>query len=187
MEVLTKEEAELRSKEIVTKIMNGSIFIHPTDTIYGLGCNALDAGAVKKLRMLKERPKEPLSIWVPSLKWVKDNCDTSKAEEWLNKLPGPYTLILRLKNKSAIAKNVAPDLDAVGVRYPNHWFKAVVEKAGVPIITTSANKTGQIFMTSLSDLDPEIKVKVEFMINEGEKKARPSKIVDLVKGGMKER
>ena len=75
----------------------------------------------------------------------------------------------------------------MGVRIPDHWFSQVVEALGFPIITTSANKTGQPFMTSLENLDSEMKMKVDFIIYEGEKKARPSKIIDLVKGNIKER
>ena len=187
MEVLTKTEAELRIKEIVKRIKAGIIFIHPTDTIYGLGCNALDQKAVKKLRELKARPHEPLSIWVPSVNWIKKNCDTKKAKEWLDKLPGPYTIIIPLKNKTTVAKNVAPGLKAIGVRYPEHWFGKIVQKLRIPIITTSANKAGQPFMTSLGNLDPEIAAGVEFMIDEGEKKARPSKLINLIKDEIKER
>ena len=187
MEVMTKTEVELRVNEIVDKIRTGIIFIHPTDTIYGLGCHALDKDAIEKIRQLKERLTEPFSVWVPSLDWVKKNCNTKNAKEWLNKLPGPYTIILPLKDKNAVAENVAPGLKAIGVRYPDHWFSEIVKELGSPIITTSANKVGKPFMTSLEDLDPEIKSGVEFMINEGEKKARPSKIINLVKGSVEER
>ena len=51
MEVLTETELRMRFDEIVDKIKNGAVFIHPTDTIYGLGCNALDEKAVEKTEM----------------------------------------------------------------------------------------------------------------------------------------
>ena len=188
MEILTKTESQIKNTEIIEKIKSGAIFIHPTDTIYGLGCSALNKKAVAKIRELKERNETPFSVWVPSLKWIKENCVINKeAKEWLSQLPCPYTLILPLKNKKAIADNVAPRLNAIGVRYPEHWFGKTIEKAGVPLVTTSANKVGKPFMTSIKDLDPEIKVGVEFMIDEGEKKARPSKLINLVDGEVKER
>lgn len=188
MEILTLSEVRLRLEEICTKIKAGNIFIHPTDTIYGLGCNALNMKAVQKIRELKQRPETPFSIWVPSLEWVHQNCLINKeAEQWLQQLPGPYTLILKLKNKKAIAENVNSGLPAIGIRYPDHWFRKVVEKIGVPIITTSANKAGQKFMTAVEDLDPEILPYVEFMISEGEKKGHASKIIDLTTGKIKER
>ena len=117
---------------------------------------------------------------VPSKQWIKDNCEVpAKAKEWLDKLPGPYTLILKLKNKKAVCSQVNNDEENVGIRMPNHWIKEVAERLGTPIVTTSANITGRDFMTSLDDLDDEIANNVDFILYEGEKKARPSQIVDL--------
>ena len=72
-------------------------------------------------------------------------------------------------------------MDSLGVRIPAHWFSQVVKDLDFPIVTTSVNKSGQEFMISLESLDPEIKKNVSFIIYEGEKKVRPSKIVDLTK------
>ena len=188
MEVLTKAELQVRFDEIAERIKKGAVFIHPTDTIYGLSCNALDEKAVAKIRQLKQRQDNPFSVWAPSIEWIKKNCVTDKnSEEWLNKLPGPYTLILKLKNKSAIAKNVNLGQETLGVRIPEHWFSKAVSKLGFPIVTTSANQQGKPFMTKLENLDSEIEVGVEFIIYEGEKSGQPSKLIDLVKGTEKER
>lgn len=194
MEILTKTELSKRFDEIVNKIKNGAIFIHPTDTIYGIGCNALDNTAVRKVRALKHQFHQPFSIWIPSLAWVEEHCEvTAEARKWLLQLPGPYTLILKLRANGALAEAVtlhskpSKHSNYIGLRYPNHWFRKVVEKAEIPIITTSANKTSQPFMTRLEDLDAEIAGDVEFMIYEGEKKARPSKIINVVEGTVKER
>ena len=73
------------------------------------------------------------------------------------------------------------------MRIPEHWFSNVVEALRFPIITTSVNKAGQQFMTCLENLDQEMKGKINFIVYEGEKKARPSKIVNLVEGKVKER
>ena len=182
MEVLTQDALRLRREEFSEKIKAGCLFIHPTDTIYGIGCNALDAKAVAKIRELKGRPTSPLSIWVPQKLWIKKNCSLSKeAKEWLAKLPGPYTLILALKNVKAVAKEVIPTTHNLGVRLPNHWFSSFVETLGIPIITTSANKGGEPFMTRLESLDPDIERACEFMVYEGVKEARHSTIVNLEK------
>ena len=188
MKFLTKTELRLRFDEICKKIEDGAVFIHPTDTIYGLGCNAQNKKAVKKIRQLKERFDKPFSIWTPSIDWIKDNCRINKnAEWWLEQLPGPYTFILKKKNADIIAENVTLKLNSIGVRYPDHWFSNIVKEINIPTITTSANKAGQPFMTCLDDLDPEIKKGTDFIIYEGEKKARPSKIINLVKEEVKER
>ena len=188
MKIITKAEVQLKFEELFHKVKEGQVFIHPTDTIYGISCNATNKESVQKVRELKERPESPFSVWAPSIKWIEKNCVIDKeAQKWLKELPGPYTLILKLKKKDAVAKNVIPKRDCLGVRIPNHWFSQIVEALGFPIITTSANKAGQPFMTSLDNLNSEMKMKVDFIVYEGEKKARPSKIIDLVKGDVKER
>lgn len=188
MEILTKTEVQMRLDEIMSKIKSGALFIHPTDTIYGLGCNALDEKAVAKIRKIKERQDTPFSIWVPSLSWIEKNCVLNKeAKEALTKLPGAYTIILPLKEKKAVAKQVHPQTEAIGIRFPDHWFSLVVEKLAFPIVTTSANRFGQPFMTSLDNLDEEIKINVDFAVYEGEKKSHPSKIIDVTTGKVKER
>jgi len=185
MHTISKDEFKVEKEIFFTKIKEGSLFIHPTDTIYGIGCDATNHKAVYKVREAKQRYSSPFSVIAPSKDWIRDNCEVDdKAEEWLGKLPGPYTLILKLKNKSAIAPNVNMDMDTIGVRIPDHWFSDMVSAIGVPTITTSANVTQQNFMTSEEDLDPSIVSRMEFMIYEGDKKGRPSKLVDLTKEEM---
>ena len=86
-----------------------------------------------------------------------------------------------------VARNVAPGKETLGVRLPDHWFTNVVNDVGVPLVTTSVNKAGERFMTDKDNLDSDIEKGVSFLIYEGEKKARPSKVIDLVKGEVKER
>lgn len=183
MQTLSKEELQLRMLEIGSKIKEGKLFIHPTDTIYGIGCDASNPEAVEKVREIKKRPKNSaMSIIAPSKNWIQENCEiTKEAQEWFTKLPGPYTLILKLKNKKIIADNVAPGMDSVGVRMPDHWISNFVEGIGAPIITTSANVSGKSFMTSMADLDNDLKGGIEFAIYEGEKKGKPSILVNLSK------
>ena len=181
MEVLTATELKLRKPEILGKIRSGAVFIHPTDTIYGLGCNALNQKAVEKIRQLKNRATGPFSIWVPNKEWIVKHCVVDKkVQVWLDKLPGPYTLIVRLKDKKALASNISAGVDTIGLRLPDHWFSKIVKELDFPIVTTSANKSGEPFMTSLEDLDPNIEKGVEFMMYEGPKEAKPSKIINPV-------
>jgi tRNA threonylcarbamoyl adenosine modification protein (Sua5/YciO/YrdC/YwlC family) len=177
MRILTKEEFIYNLELFSKKVIEGAIFIYPTDTIYGIGCSALNEESVKKIREIKNRPNNPFSVIAPSKEWIKNNCDVDN----LDILPGPYTLIAKLKN-SVVVKEVNLGQETLGVRIPDHWISNVVTKLKIPIVTTSVNKAGEQFMTSLEDLDEEIKGKVDFLIYEGKKKARPSKIIDLTKG-----
>ena len=97
----------------------------------------------------------------------------------IDKLPGPYTLILRLKNKSAVAAAVNLGSETLGIRIPKHWISEAVAELGFPVVSTSANLTGEPYMTSTEDLDDSIRQKVDFIIYEGEKQGKPSTIVKL--------
>lgn len=178
----TKAEFQMKLDSILDDISKGKIFIHPTDTIYGLGCDATNSDAVKKVRDIKERNTLPFSVIAPNKTWIRENCVVDeKVIEWLKKLPGPYTLILKLKNKNAIAKEVNNNMDTVGVRIINHWFHEAAKELNRPIISTSANRIGSDFMTSIDNLDISIKSKINFIIYEGEKSGKPSTIVNLTK------
>ncbi len=183
MEILTDLEFKHDMEKYCFIIKKGSpVFIHPTDTIYGIGCNAEDDKAVQRVRQIKERYYRPFSVIAPSKDWILQNCEVKNEDhEYINRLPGPYTLVLNLKNKKCISPLVNNDSDTIGVRIPEHWFSTCAAALGKPLITTSANKMGENFMTSIEDLDSQIKSKVDFIVYEGEKSCRPSKVFDLTK------
>jgi L-threonylcarbamoyladenylate synthase len=182
MIVINFDEYNLNRKTILKEV-SSSIFVYPTDTVYGIGCNAMYDKLVSKIRKLKNS-NQPFSVIVPNKEWIYANCVvTEEAEEWIRKLPGPYTLILKLKNIKAVAKNVHNcDMNGdvtLGVRMPNHWFLAISYNLKIPIVTTSANVSGQNFMTSLEDLDSTIRNGVDYVFYEGPKHGTPSTIVHL--------
>ena len=180
MRVLNSDELKIEKDAIIEHIIDGAVFIYPTDTIYGIGCNAQISKSVKKIRQLKGRAANPFSVIAPSIDWIKENClIAEEAEEWLDKLPGPYTLILKLKNQKCVAKEVNPGLSTLGVRIPSHWISKIIAEAEVPVVTTSVNRSNEDYMTSLEDLDPAIKKGIDFIIYEGSKEGKPSKIVNL--------
>ena len=183
MTTVNKDEYHVNKHRILSQIHDGAVFIHPTDTIYGIGCDATNEEAVAKVRDAKERKDLPFNIIAPSRTWVREHCEVDQeAEEWLAKLPGPYTIILKLKNPNAVAKNINPNNDGtIGIRRPDHWISDITNDLDKPIVTTSANITGKSFMTSIDNLDANIKKKMNFIIYEGEKNGRPSTIVDLAR------
>lgn len=179
MKAYTEDEFHASEDELLKNIRDGAIYVHPTDTIYGIGCDATNPDAVKKVRDAKQQHEQPFSIIAPSKQWIRDHCELSnEAEKWLEKLPGPYTLILPLK-KNSIAPEVANGKNTLGVRMPDHWIQDLALALNRPLVTTSANLHGKAFMTSLEDLDPELEHKLDFAINEGPKHGKPSTIVDL--------
>ena len=182
MEVVSKEEVLMNREKFIEMVRDGAIFIHPTDTIYGIGCVAVKGKTVQRVREAKKRDIMPFSIIVPNTEWIYKNCIVPKfAEEWINKLPGPYTLIFKIKNRESFAKEVNNGWETIGVRIPKHWFADFVRELGAPVITTSANISGEEFMTSMDNLNSEVKNKMDFIIYEGEKEGTPSTIVNLSK------
>jgi len=173
---LNKQEAEQNKQAIIDDIKEGKVFIYPTDTIYGLGCDATNEEAVKRIRDLKQSYDQAFSIIPPSKQWILDNCKMNPTiQEWINKLPGPYTLILSLITDTGVAESLLQGRKTLGIRIPAHWFTEIAQESGVPVVTTSVNIHGQPFITDLSNQD----LAVDFTINEGPKSGKPSTVVDL--------
>ena len=181
--LLDKDSVLKNEKTMIEFIKQGFIFVYPTDTIYGIGCNATDSVSVSRLRSLKQIDERPLSIIAPSKKWIFDNFVVSKdAKEWLDKLPDKYTFIMNPifnLTTNLVLKNVNPSGESIGVRIPDNWFTDLISKAGVPFITTSANISSEKNMTNKDDLNPIIKDGVDFIVYDGELSNNPSVIVDL--------
>ena len=86
MEILTKD-AFLQDKDKALELIRSAILVYPTDTIYGIGCNAQDPELVNKIRDAKKRPDTPFSVIAPSKEWIVDNLIVpASAVEWLDKL-----------------------------------------------------------------------------------------------------
>ncbi len=161
--------------DFVDDIKHGAVFIYPTDTIYGLGCDATNAESVAMIKGLKYQDKDkPMSVIAPSVDWIKEHCVVD--DELLEKyLPGPFTLILKKKDVDFM-KDVSEN-DSLGVRIPDCEFTELVEKAGVPFITTSVNFAGEPFAVKISDIDSKIIDAVDIVIGVGELDGRPSTLV----------
>jgi len=165
----------IKMKSLIKLIKSGKIFIYPTDTIYGLGCNALNKKAVEKIKKIKKRDKnKPLSVIAPSKSWIYKNLKSSK--KLVNKyLPGKYTLILEKKNKRFL--NHVSSTKYLGVRIPNHNFFKIIQKSKVPFITTSVNLSGEKPITEIKEIKEEILKNVDVIIDAGKIYGKPSTII----------
>ncbi|MGL1894602.1 MAG: L-threonylcarbamoyladenylate synthase [Spirochaetaceae bacterium] len=151
-------------------IKNGGLVIFPTETVYGLGANALDENAVKNIFLVKERPTyDPLIVHIDSID--KISMVVSDFPEVAQKLaakfwPGPLTMILP-KNDN-IPYLVTSNLETVGIRIPNHPVALeFLKQSGLPIAGPSANKFGYISPTQSSHLEP-LKDGVDYILEGGE-------------------
>jgi len=162
-------------------ISAGGIVIYPTDTLYGMGCDATNAEAVKKLRALKRRDSaKPLSILVSDFAMLARHCKlTAEQGKILQELlPGPYTFILPLKERLPVSGALE-----VGVRVPEHSFmRAVAKSLGIPIVATSANLSGEKDACWLSGVAREILEGAALAIDGGKcKYSQASTVIDLVR------
>lgn len=154
-------------------IRNGEIIIFPTETVYGIGANALDANAVGKIFVAKGRPSDnPLIVHLADRNKIQEIAqDITEVEQELidNFMPGPFTLIL--KRKPIIPDIVTAGLDTVAVRIPENIIaKGIITYSGVPIAAPSANISGKPSGTKIEDIRKELEGKVSAIVDGGETK-----------------
>jgi len=165
---------KINEEEILNEITKGRIFIYPTDTIYGIGCDAENKDSVEKIKQIKQRDRtKPLSIIAPSIKWIEENLIIDID---LNKyLPGCYTIILKKKNPDFL-KHIS-NTDSIGIRIPNNGFTKIIQSSGTPFITTSVNLSGESAIESIKEIPKEIKNKIDIIIDAGKLVGRPSTLI----------
>ena len=121
-------------------LRRGGLLVYPTDTLWGLGCSALDGAAVARLLRLKKRSSNGLSVMIgsPDELWAlgeRSPVAEALAARWL---PGPLTLVLPAA--CALPTGVGRD-GTIGLRVPDHPVALALAR-GLPIVTTSANRHG---------------------------------------------
>ena len=179
MEVISMLEALERSEEVKAVLEADGVIVFPTDTIYGVGSSAFSEKGLGVVRSLKERWGKPFSIIAPSKDWIRERFDLGRHEDWLGKLPGPFTLVF--EPREPFSRQLSSS-GAVGVRIPDHPIAALVEKMGVPLVATSVNRSGFDPLSSLDQLREssyERFSKVAFAIDDGVKSGPASTVVDL--------
>lgn len=184
MEILTKTQI-LENKEFYIKeILNGKIFIYPTDTIYGIGCNATLDKPIQKINQIKNRKNKASLIIAPTIDWIQKHTyiTIEQVREITKKFKTQHSIILKLKNKEIISPHTNQNLKTIGIRHPNHWFTELITETNLPFTTTSVNLAGEESATSINKINPEISSQVDYIIeddNSMTKKA--STIIDLTK------
>lgn len=173
-----------RLKEPAKIIRNGGIVIFPTETVYGIGTNGLNEKAIKKLYEVKQRPLDkPISLLVSNIEMVnKIAKNISKLEYKIMEtfFPGPLTIIL--EKRDIVPNILTANTNTVGIRMPNSKIaKKLIEYAGIPIATPSANISGKPSGTNIKDIQKDFEGKVDYFIDNGESKiGTPSTIVKVI-------
>ncbi|HXK98833.1 L-threonylcarbamoyladenylate synthase [Acetomicrobium sp.] len=151
------------------KIREGCLVAFPTETVYGLGANALDEEAVRKIFLAKGRPQDnPLIVHVASLEAAQKIAYCSQRALNLMKAfwPGPLTLVM--KSKEIVPKITSGGLDTVAIRMPSHPVAlALIEKSGIPIAAPSANTSGRPSPTNAEAVYDDLGDKIDVILDSG--------------------
>ena len=179
------DEPIYQALEVLRK---GGIILYPTDTVWGIGCDATNDEAVERIYRLK-RSGEKKSMLV-----LLDHPD--KVSLYIRKVPDiawqlyevadkPLTLIL--PGACAVAENLIPEEGTLGIRIPEHEFcKKLIRKLNRPLVSTSANISGEATPAGLQEGAQEIIDGVDFVVNprfEGKPTRKASSIIAFGEGG----
>lgn len=163
-------------------LRNGELVAFPTETVYGLGGNALDSRAAEKIYHVKGRPSDnPLIVHIAEEAAAEDLAEVSPLAKKLMAAfwPGPLTLVLPAK--SCLPRQTTGGLDTVGLRMPAHSAALrLINAAGVPIAAPSANISGRPSPTSAQHVWHDLADKIPLIIDGGEAAAGlESTVLDL--------
>jgi len=175
---------ETEIKNALDVLFKGGIILYPTDTIWGIGCDATNVEAVKKIYEIKEREDHKSMLVLID--------DVGRIPSYINTMPDiAWDLIeLAVKPLTIIfpgAKNLAPNLiskeKTIGIRVTSEAFtKKLVQRFKKPIVSTSANISGKPSPANFSQIDEVIKSKVDYVVNYRQEETiefEPSSIIQL--------
>ena len=169
-------------------LSDGGLILYPTDTVWGIGCDATNAEAVKRVYQLKQRDdSKALIVLIDSV----DHLDhyvvdvPAIARELIDVAVKPLTIIY--EGAYNLAPNVLGDEDSVGIRIPNDEFcHRLCERFGKPIVSTSANVSGEPTAKTFGDIAPAIVKGVDYAVQyrrDDTAAHQPSNIILLARDG----
>lgn len=157
-------------KKAAHLLRNGGLVAFPTETVYGLGANGLDPGAIAKIFMAKGRPLDnPLILHIAEpgeVYGLAENVSLAAATLMKEFWPGPLTLVL--PRKSFIPDEVTAGLDTVAIRMPAHSVAlALIKEAGIPVAAPSANRSGYPSPTTAFHVLDDLNGKIDAVLDAG--------------------
>ena len=157
-------------EEAAAVLRRGGLLGIPTETVYGLGANGLDEGAVGRIFAAKGRPQDnPLILHIPSADRLERYCRDIPAAAYVlagRFWPGPLTMILR--RKPLVPDAVTAGLDTVGMRCPAHPVcRAILAAADLPVAAPSGNTSGRPSPTTAADMLEDMDGKIDAIVDGG--------------------
>lgn len=184
----TKAQQDAEIVQCLKTLSAGGLILYPTDTVWGIGCDATNAEAVKRVYQLKRRDdNKALIVLIDSV----DHLDhyvidvPMIARELIDVAVKPLTIIY--EGAYNLAPNLMGEGESVGIRIPNDEFcHRLCERYGKPIVSTSANVSGQPTATTFAAIDESIVQGVDYAVNYRRDEAtprQPSNIIMLHRDG----
>lgn len=152
-------------------LQSGGTILYPTDTIWGIGCDATNPEAIQKIFDIKKREKnKSLIILVESEKRLQDLVDVPEmAWQIIDLSEKPVTIVY--ENPKNLPKELLAQDGSVGIRIvKNDYCKKLISKLNRPLVSTSANLSGQKSPMKFSDISDEIKQSVDYIVEENHDK-----------------
>jgi L-threonylcarbamoyladenylate synthase len=164
----------------VEAVQRGDLVVYPTETVYGLGANALDATCVERVFAAKGRDRDdPLSLAAAdpeaALRYVRATDEERAFVEAF--LPGPVTVVCEKTDE--VPDALTGGRSRVGLRVPDHEMARAFLSAAGPVTGTSANVSGRGSVTRVADLDPEIRDAAAVVLDGGETPGAESTVVSV--------
>lgn len=152
-------------------LQSGGTILYPTDTIWGIGCDATNPEAIQKIFDIKKREKnKSLIILVESEKRLQDLVEVPEmAWQIIDLSEKPVTIVY--ENPKNLPKELFAQDGSVGIRIvKNDYCKKLISKLNKPLVSTSANLSGQKSPMKFSDISDEIKQSVDYIVEENHDK-----------------
>ncbi len=168
---------ETRIEKAIRVLSRDGLVVYPTETVYGLGADALSETAVLKVYEAKKRLLgKPISVAVSDIEMIYGIADVSPfSERFISKfLPGPITIVLPVKN--CMPGDLSGGTGTIGIRYPDHTLALeLISAFDCPITATSANISGEISPVTVD----QINVPHDYLLDGGLLRGIPSTVVNL--------
>ncbi|WP_136689591.1 L-threonylcarbamoyladenylate synthase [Halorhabdus amylolytica] len=164
-------------------VASDGLVIYPTETVYGLGADALEPDAVERVFEAKGRDRsKPLSLGVPDVERALEYVHASERERQFMRafLPGPVTVVL--ERRETVPDILTSGRERVGIRVPDHHLARELLARTGPLTATSANVSGRPSATRVADVDPEIREVSGAILDGGETAGTASTVVDVAAG-----
>lgn len=173
-------------KDIVSCIevlKRGGTIVYPTDTIWGIGCDATNEEAVEKVYRLKKREDaKSMLIIVDQINRIYNYIDIipARAIQLINGADKPLTVIFQgAKN---LAKNLVNQDGSIGIRVTKDIFcKELISNFNKPIVSTSANESGKPYPKCFSEIDKNLLLKVDYVVKWKQDDKKPAEPSDIIK------